>query len=826
MEGFGWRLVVVAGVLSQVAYGGVRLSGRVVDENNVAVPGAQIVLRSAGRPGVRLQAVADPTGAFAFEVERGGDYLISAEREGYFRLAGQPLKLERDGQEITLVLNPVREIFERVTVAYSPPAIDFERTAPRERLTSTQIQAVPYPSTNTLRNAMRVMPGVVQDARGGIHLSGGTEEQVLYTLDGFQINDPLTGRFESRLSVDSVRTMEVSTGNVAAEFGKGAAGTLAIRTSAGDDRWRYSATNFVPAVESRKGLFIDGWTPRFGVSGPIYKGRAWFSESIDLHYMKHVVEELPKGEDRTTSWRTNNLLRNQINLTPSNILYTGFLINAWTAPRHGLSMLDPPETTVDRRSRQWFFNIKDQLYFGRGALLEAGYGANRTFGREVPQGQEIYQFWPEGKRGNFFADAVRKARRDQLLANLFLPSFTWGGGHQLKLGLDVDSAGYWQDVRRTGYENFRADNSLVRAVRFGGSGRLERPNLEAACYAQDSWKVRPGLLVEMGLRHDWDQIVGNHSLAPRIGAAWMPARLESTKISASFGMVYDATNLRVFTRPLDQYSLSTYYHRDGSVRHGPAVSVFTIGDLPLKTPRYRNWNLALEQRLPGGIYARFQYLRRRGRYGFTYENIVGPDSPPSPEMQAAFGGLVFDAVNRLGNLRRDVFDSFELTARQTFMQQYEWMASYTRARAFSNAVVDVSVDDPIIISRNVGPMPWDAPNRLVSWGYLPLFRRNWALAYMVETRNGFPFSVQDDEGKLVGELNERRFPASFELNLHIERRFFFKRNRWALRAGFNNITNHKNYNTVNNNTASSRFLTFYGGQSRSLNFRIRWLGRS
>jgi hypothetical protein len=132
----------------------------------------------------------------------------------------------------------------------------------------------------------------------------------------------------------------------------------------------------------------------------------------------------------------------------------------------------------------------------------------------------------------------------------------------------------------------------------------------------------------------------------------------------------------------------------------------------------------------------------------------------------------------------------------------------------------------MIISRNVGRMPWDAPNRWISWGYLPLFRRNWALAYLLEARNGYPFSIQDDEGRLVGQINERRFPFFFELNLHVERRFFLKGHRWALRAGFNNITNHRNYDTVNNNTGSPNFLRFYGGQSRSLNFRIRWLGRN
>lgn len=821
---FGTLLAVCAAWL-QVAHASVRLSGRVLDENHAPVASALVVLRAAGAGSAGWQATTDAAGWFSFHLERPGEYWISAERQGFFRLTERLVKIERSEQELTLVLNHQQEIFERVTVAYSPPAVDLDRTSPQQRMTATDIQAVPYPTTSNLRNAMRAMPGLTQDARGGIHLNGAPEEQVYYTLDGFQINDPLSGRFESRLSVDSVRSMEISSGALPAEYGKGAAGALAIRTAGGDDRLRYSATNFIPGVENRKGLIIGGWSPRLGVSGPIRKGRAWFSESLDLYYIQHVVEDLPKGEDRTRSWRASNLLRSQINLTPSNILYAGWLVNLWTAPRTGLTALDPWETTVDRRSRQWFFHLKDQIYFGRGTLLEAGYAGMRTFGREIPQGQQPLDILPEGRRGNYFADAVRKARRDQYLANVFLPSFELAGSHQVKLGMDLDSVRYWQNVRRTGYQHYRPDYTVLRAVRFGGSGQLWRSNFEAASYAQDSWRLRPGLLIEMGLRHDWDRIIARHSLAPRLGLAWSPPNLDSSKIAAGFGVIYETASLRVFSRPLDQYALTTFYDRLGKPWRGPAVSLFDIEPVPLRRPRYHNWNLAWEQRLAGAVYLRAGYLRRRGRDGLTYQNALDSGEPPPPEWCAAFDGFPFDVIYRLSNLRRDVFDAFEITLRRSFRQQYEWMASYTRSRAFSNGVVDLSVDDPILITRNVGRMPWDAPNRFLSWGYLPLGRRNWALAYLLEARNGYPFSIQDDEGRLVGQLNERRFPTYFELNLHVERRFFFKGHRWALRAGFNNLTDHRNYDTVNNNTGSPNFLRFYGGQGRSMNFRLRWLGR-
>jgi hypothetical protein len=209
----------------------------------------------------------------------------------------------------------------------------------------------------------------------------------------------------------------------------------------------------------------------------------------------------------------------------------------------------------------------------------------------------------------------------------------------------------------------------------------------------------------------------------------------------------------------------------------------------------------------------------------TYANVLASDRKLPAERAAAMGATSFDGLFELGNHRQDVFDSAQLTLQQQFRGQYEWMASYTRSRAFSNSVADLSADDPVLITNNVGRMPWDSPNRLMGWAYLPLPLKNWALPFMVEYHDGFPFSIQDAAGRLNSAINSFRLPAFFELNLHLERRFVYHGHRWAGRVGFNNITNHQNPNVVNNNTESRNFMHFYGGQSRALVFRIRWLGR-
>jgi len=377
----------------------------------------------------------------------------------------------------------------------------------------------------------------------------------------------------------------------------------------------------------------------------------------------------------------------------------------------------------------------------------------------------------------------------------------------IKAGVDFNRLTYDQDLQRTGMEFYSAD-SLVRRVTYSGSGRLWKNNLESSIYLQDGWRARKNVLVEVGFRTDWDNILGNWNTSPRLGVAWSPYGLENTKLSAGYAVTYDATNLQLFTRALDQMPIVTYFPPYGN---GIATvrQFFAIPGGHYASPRFSNWSVALDQRMFSNVYLKVQGIRRRGSQGLTYIGL--PSS----------GDTFFD----LTNARTDSYSSAEFTIRQNLRKQYEWLVSYTRSHAVSSSVIDFSADQPLLAGSTRGRMPWDAPDRIIGWGYLPTFWENYAIAFLTEYRTGFPFSAQNDAGYIVGGVNSRRYPNFFELNLHIERKIRFHGQLWALRAGMNNITNHLNPDAVINDVNSDRYLSFYGGQTRATVFRIRWLGK-
>ena len=803
------------------------VSGRVVDETRKPVPGIRIIVALASAPQSRdseSEAISDTSGQFTLRLAPGS-YQLSAEGEGFFALRGQRLDVVESTNSLEVMVSRVRQTSESVNVTATLPPVDVQGTTMTRGVSDRQILEIPYPSTRNFRNALRIVPGIVQDQGGNLHFDGAMENQVMYSLNGFNVGNPVTGRLTTRLPVEAVRSLDYSSGRYSPEFGKGSAGTLAIQTTSGDDRFRYSLTNFIPGIETQTGFHIGTWSPRFAISGPIRRGRAWFSETIDAEYNQAVIPDLPAGENRTTRVRGGSVLHSQVNLTPTHLLFVDFLNGYENAPRQGISALDPRSTSVDRGSTQLFWSIKDQVYWRRGFIFETGFAQSRGRGYERPQGDDFYVITPNGRGGNYFVHSTQWSQRDQFLFNTYLPSFEFAGVHHLKIGFDADRLDFRQQAQRTGYEHYDSKGRMLSRTTFAGNGSLRLRNTELSSYITDAWDIGSQVRLEYGLRQDWDALVRRILISPRIGAAWAPSRWRSTRIAAGYAVTYDASNLAIFSRPMDQYGVTTSYGVDGTSVLGPAVTLFRAPANGRRAPRYQNWTFGVEQQLPARIRLSFSFLRRRGLDGFTYASDSSSLTALTPADTAAYLGSGVDAMYVLTNLRRDTYDSASVTLHQPFGKEYEWMLNYTRSRALSNAVIDISIDQPFEVRDNLGRLSWDAPNRLLSWGYLPTGRRNWALAYLLDLRSGFPFSVQSQTGEIIGGVNSRRFPTNCDLNLHIERRFKLGRHRFAIRAGVNNVTNSLNATGVNNVIDSPNFLAWYGREGRHAVFRLRWLNK-
>lgn len=797
----------------------ITLHGRVVDENEAPVRAASVNIR---RDGISLDAQTDPTGTFTLTLPAPGDFLLSITREGYYALKDRPLHIEAT-LELTLIINSVREVFQSENVHAETSPVDVGQAQSQERLTGTEVNDMPYANSHSLRNSLQLLPGVVEDGSGTLHVNGSSENQVLFLLNGFNITNPITGQFQTILAVEGVRSVDLSSGRSSPAFGKGSAGVLAINTESGTDKFHWTSTDFIPGINIQHGLHLGNWYPRFGFSGPIVRGRAWFSDTVESEYSESVVTALPSGQDTRSGWAGSNLLHAQVNLTPSNILFADFLTSVDNEGRVGLGALNPISTTSNLHTHEYFASIKDQKYFGHGALIEFGYAHNDFSRDQSPQGQSLYVISTQGFSGNYFQNSTQAASRDQGLVQGFLPKFKLAGIHQIEVGTDADWLHYSGDFNRTGYQVLGLTGALISETLFTVPARFRVTDTELSAYILDTWRVSKRLQFNLGIREDWDRKIADAAWSPRAAFSWSPFASARTRISGGYSITHDAVTMGMLGAPLDQTAVTTLYNLDGTPSGPPGLTSFAIANSGLVLPRASNWTLDADHQLFTHVYVAAKFLRRRGTDGFAFINTLAPDAPPSllplPGTDAA-------GTYQLTNLRRDDYDSIAVSVRQTFSGQYEWMASYTHSRALSNGVLDPNTAQPLQVLPDLVPMPWDVPNRILGWAYMPLPWKNWAISALADMRSGFPFSVRDQSGVIAGAVDSHRYPINFDLNIAIERMVTLRGYRFALRGGMDNITNQSNPTAVNNVTGAPQFLQFLGDEGRHFVVRVRFFGRA
>jgi hypothetical protein len=828
-----------------------KLTVTVTDENGVAVASARVELQGP-TPALPVRCESDFAGRCEFTGLPVGIYTLRVEKTNYYAAVQVGVQTGiTDNVDVTL--SHQQEAHEVVNVVESPPAIDPAQISAKEEITGEEIIDIPYPASHDYRNALTFIPGLTPDAFGQLHVAGAETYQTLLLLDGFNATQPTNGQLVVRTSVDSFRSIVVTPSREAAEFGKGSGGVLSLNTRMGQDRFHFATTDFTPGLQDVKGISLGQWTPIYTMSGPIRKGKAWFIDALDGEYDNNITKQLPSGSDTDHVWRIDNLAKAQSNLTTRHIVTASFLSNFYHDEYAGLSVLQLQPTTPTELDTAYLGSLKDQYYFRGGALLETGFGVDQYSDDLTPQGNAPYIQGPLGAGGNYYLNERALARRVQGLANLYIAPKQWHGRHDIKGGVDVDRLNYDAQFLRKPI-SFTQPGPLqpcptdanglpivpattcARYATFSSGNAATIYNAEASAYVEDRWLVTNRLLIEPGVRFDEDEFVRTPLFSPRLAGTYIFDDENNTKLSAGVGIVYDATTLGLIHQPLEGQRVDYFFDLNGCPQQVDGTSVactnlppgtplpapipvptsFVVNRNTLEAPRYLNWSVGLEKKLPYAVFLKLEFLKKRGSHGFAYNTLNG----------------AVDGTFALENQRQDRYDAFTVSARHRFRQRYEIFGAYTWSRSHSNQVFDFSLDIPLLSPQLPGPFPWDTPNRFVGYGILPFFNlpklHKVDLVYSTEARTGLPFLETTDQAEIApGDApGKLRLPAYYTINLQFEKRFHLFKRYWALRGGFDNVTNHANVQLANGVIdAAHPAPTFIDGNGRAFTARIRFLGK-
>ena len=782
----------------------------VVDETGVAVDDVQVVIVQPGQTPIELRT--GFAGQCTFTLISAAPYAIKAEKPGFYQAA--ETDVDPRSASVKIVLSHEQIVREQVNVSASTPGIDTSQPSDALTMNTPEIVNIPYVTSRDIRNLLPFYPGIVQDSSGQAHVAGSDTWETIDTLDGFDIRSPEEGTLDMRVSADAVRSIDAESTRYPVEFGRATGGVVAFYTGMGDNRFRFNATNFIPSLRDSNGIRFDKFVPRVTLSGPLARNRAWFFDGLETEYDNIYISELPSNADTDPLIRGSNLFKIQANASPGNIVTAGLLANDYHSPYDGISSLTPRQSTTKRDIVAWLPYVRDQWTI-RGALIDLGAGVMRFRDGYEPRGDEPYQITPELAQGSYFENLTGRSQRVQATAALYLPAREWLGSHQVKAGLDLDHIRYNEDVARAPVSYLREDGTLDRQSVFAPAAPFTLHNAELGAYLEDHWQITKLLLVEPGLRFDWDEVVRKSLLAPRIAAVYAPGAGNGTKVSAGVGLYYEHTDLSYLAQTFAGVRSDTYFEADGVTPSGPAMeSTFTMTRGSLEAPRAVNWSLGVEQNLPWGLIAGANFIDKRTTRLFTFANEGGQQE------------LAGDYL--LINARDDRYHAFEINARRLFANNYTVFVSYTRSSARTNAAIDyLPAPSPLGFEQG-GPLAWDSPNRLISWGWLPIplawLKNNWDFVYSFDRRSGFPYTSIDAAQQVVGAAGSRRYPAYVNFSPGLEWRFHFHGAYFGLRGVMENGTGAANSSIVKNDVDSPRYGTFSEPEGRAFTARLRLIG--
>ncbi|HEX8772151.1 MAG TPA: TonB-dependent receptor [Pyrinomonadaceae bacterium] len=207
------------------------IQGTVKDPNGALVSGASVTLAQTVT-GYRQTTQTDAQGSFKLVNIPFNSYVVRVEAEG-FQATEQHVDLESAVPSSLDIKLAVGAATETVTVEADDEHAEHDKISTDTDITQSLIehQAGAAPSRG-IESIVASAPGLAPDDNGRLHPRG-SESQVQYVVDGVPITDNLSAIFSTSLDARTLRTIEVMTGGIPAEFGDKLGAVVNVNTRSG-----------------------------------------------------------------------------------------------------------------------------------------------------------------------------------------------------------------------------------------------------------------------------------------------------------------------------------------------------------------------------------------------------------------------------------------------------------------------------------------------------------------------------------------------------------------------------------------------------------------
>jgi Carboxypeptidase regulatory-like domain/TonB dependent receptor-like, beta-barrel len=856
-------LVSVCLLLSAVGTAGgqtstATLKGTVTDPKGSVISGATIKVQSE-ETGLVRTATTEESGLYVFNFLPVGKYVVSVSAQG-FKVARIQNIIVEIGQTRTLDVGlELGAVEQTVEVVESAPPLERESAVIGTVVQSQQIKELPLNGRNWA-GLMLLAPGAINTGEGN-HLSirfvGRSRDDNNWSFDGIDSTGVKDPRQEASLrlviSMDSISEFRVNSTLYSADSGGGAGGQVQVVSRNGTNKFRGSVYDFLrnDAFDAR--VFVDpGELPPFrmnqfgaNVGGPIRKDKTFFFinyEGIRQTQGQTFISAVPSAATRASVAATSPVLAPIVNAYPRGTRPRNATTDDAVVERTFQTREDSAALRFDHR-----FSDEDSLYarysVDDGVLrvpLDAGTGLRTDRVRPsnfVLQFQRIFSptVINEAKLG------FNRSPLTRINSGPFQEQFSVSGFMTLTRNQEVTEAGTSYSFvdnlsLQRGRHNLRVGGEVRRIHVNVGEGepitvtytslanftanRLESFSINPFPvrggrrwyyfgYAQDDFKWRPNLTLNLGLRYEYYSVVhevkdrarvfalecggfcppgtpwykpDRNNFAPRLGLAWAPRALKDrTVIRAGYGVFFGpGQNDDVFAAidsSADRISLDRATVPNLTYPFTPFLPLAaTVGATPRALQRDRrdlyslNYSLSVQQELPLQFVMQVGYVGGQGHKLFSrsFINVVDPSTGQRP--LPAFGKIDYKANDGNSN-----FHGLLVSLYRQFSQglslgaQYMWSHSindgsvgggeaaepqnvHDRAADRGHSAQDIR---HTFTANWVYELPFGRGRRFLREGFAEKIFGGWQVTGLAQVRTGRQLTITTPRTTNAGDLPDR-----------------------------------------------------------------------
>ncbi len=886
--------VLMSSALGQQAVTSATIGGRVVDANGAALPGATVTATNTETNQSRTSAT-DEEGRYRFSYLAVGTYQLRVEKAGFATLNRRLTLTVGQALEVTLAMT-VAGVAESVSVTDADaPVFETARTQLAETVVPKEIDSLPLNGRNYLDLAA-LTPGVtrtnpVANQRfpetsavpgTGLSITGQRFINNGFVVDGLSSNDDAADLAGTFYSQEVIREFEVITSGGIAEFGRASGGVVNIVTRSGTNEFLGRVYGFLRnrRLDARNALAPakDPFTQaQYGASfgGPVRRDRSFFFSNFEQTRLNNAavitipnanvaavnarLEQIgyqgprvstgvvPTGFDTTNfMFRLDQRLSEKQQLTARYNLYDIESLNARNVG--GLNAVSRG-TALSNRDQTLAAGLVSTLTAGTFNEARAQYTRSRL---AAPVNDAVGPAVNIAGVANFGTATFSPTARDLDTFEFVDNVSTARGAHALKFGADFlfDRVNITFPGALQGVYSFQSLASFLtgRYTTFQqafGAAEQFQSNPNVGLFAQDEWRPRHDLTLNLGLRYDAQVLpdpvrTDANNFAPRVGVAYSPdflGRGRKTVVRAGYGIFFDRIPLRATSNALQRdgskYRVAVLsFGQEGAPAFPNALTAFppkllvsiTTIDPNIRSAYSQQASVQVERELSGAMSLSVAYLRTRGEHIILSRNVNVPRFPAAAGVfnlgrpDARFGN-----VSRFESSGDSYYDGLLVSFQRRFSRRAQARVSYTLSKAIDDVgnAFFFSPQDNFNLRDERGLADNDQRHRLALSGSFETPRAvgGFELSYIFQYGSRLPFNVVtgtdrnndtnvNDRPAGVGRNTGRGFDfASLDLRVSRRVRFGERTSLEVIAEGFN-VLNRANLQLPNNTLNPATLSTF------------------